>query len=75
MLAEMETNNGDMSNLVSELIQDKKSAANQKQFQDDISTLLTENQGNQNLIKEKLAIMTEDIADSRSNFRTSQRRV
>lgn len=69
MLLEMEKNNEEMSQLVHELVNDKKTAANQKQLSDDIGALISENQGNQNQIKEKLTLMTDDINDSKKSHK------
>lgn len=64
----METNNDNMRERVNTLMQDKGSAANQKTAQEEISSLITENQGNQNMIKEKLNYMTEDMNESKKMF-------
>ena len=69
MLDEMENNNKEMHQLVHELVNDKKTAANQKTLSDEIGALISENQGNQNQIKEKLTLMTEDIADSKKTHK------
>lgn len=69
MLEEMENNNKEMHSLVHELVNDKKTAANQKTLSDEISALISENTGHQNSIKEKLTLMTEDIADSKKTHK------
>ena len=67
-LQEMEENNVDMRRLVQELIMDKKSSG-QQQLQDDITGLISENQINQNMIKEKLNFMTDDLNESKKTHK------
>ena len=64
----MESNNAEMRVLVNELTSDKKSASHQKNLGDNITGLMTENQGNQGVIKEQLNLMTEDISDSKKSY-------
>ena len=48
---------------------DKKSASNQQQLQDDITSLISENQINQNMIKEKLHSMTDDLTEAKKTHK------